>query len=560
MKNYKSKLVKEMNRHTRRIIIIFLVIFTVSIIVGTLITQKLNVDKVHAKYVNILDDVYDHFEDFLDFNRFNENFISFMEDGSNIEGVYQAYYRFHAGSRIACDLVLSDANANILFTTKGKDSNTKFLKSDIDLKSEKVSSSKPYTTNVVRSSEGVTRLVLTTGIYKKDQFVGYASYYYDNVAFNYELTSYQFNGAMIDRFGNVIATSSPKFVSGYLKRLSKGYDRDGIIQDEASNFLRIATFKYKNDITIVAIVPMSEYYTLYMVGIIFMVVFSLAAFIVSKHYVNLLANNNTASIEKLVEQMEIIKKGDFDHRIVIDTKDEFESLSEDLNIMVDAIKTITNKNSELYYKSKISEIKQLEAQFNPHFLYNTLETIRYAIVFDTKAAEDLILKLTKILRYSIDNEKGQVYFIDDLEEIKQYLDIQKYRLKDRLEIIFEIDEACKNERIPRLMIEPLIENSIQNGYRLRDHLHILVKAYIKDRTMFVIVEDDGSGIEKEELDRINANLQEPFNTTNHNGLFNINRRIYLMYGPGSSLHLESEVTKGTTAIIKIELESGDIHV
>jgi len=229
-------------------------------------------------------------------------------------------------------------------------------------------------------------------------------------------------------------------------------------------------------------------------------------------------------------------------------------LSKDINVMVTSIEKIANRNAELYYMNKINEIKQLEAQFNPHFLYNTLETIRYTILFDANTASELILKLTSILRYSIDNAKDAVYFIDDLEVIQQYLAIQKYRYKERLNITFDISKECENQIIPRLMIEPLLENSIQNGFRYQECLHINVKAYIEKNTMYVIVEDDGSGISKDELDAIHQNLLVHHNKENHNGLFNINRRLSLMFGPDSSLHLESEVNMGTKAIIKIDLK------
>lgn len=274
----------------------------------------------------------------------------------------------------------------------------------------------------------------------------------------------------------------------------------------------------------------------------------------------MLAKNNSSSIDKLVEQMEIIKKGDIDHLITIDTDDEFQMLSKDINTVVVAIEKIGRRNGELYYLNKISEMKRLEAQFNPHFLYNTLETIRSATMFDTEAVDGLILKLTSILRYSMDNSITQVYFIDDLEIIQEYLDIQNYRYKDRLKVTFDIQKECENQIIPRMMIEPLLENSIKNGFKQQETLCIDVKAYIENETMIVCVKDNGSGISPEKLDAIRLNLQADQNQMHHHGLYNLNRQLNLMYGLGSAIEIESKLNEGTIVTIKIKLKKGNHDV
>jgi len=553
MKNYKSKLVKEMNRFTRRFILVSILLFTVILVASTLITQKIKEETILKDYTRLLDSIFIHFEDNLEFNNNNQNYAFYIQNNQNLEGVYQAYYRFQSNAYIDCDVVLFNIQDQMLFSSKADQQNIYNMEYNSLNITHDMLQKKKYITSITRTKNGITTLVLTAGVFSQDELIGYVSYYYDNTAFNYELSVMQHKGSIVDQFGNVIATSTPEYISGYLKRMDSDFEQTGYIS-KGDLILHISVSEYRDGIRIISIVSLSDYLPIYEFGFGFAFLFAVGAYFISKRYVYLMADNNSINIARLVEQMEIIKKGDSTHRITLDTDDEFQMLSKDINVMVTSIEKIANRNAELYYMNKINEIKQLEAQFNPHFLYNTLETIRYTILFDANTASELILKLTSILRYSIDNAKDAVYFIDDLEVIQQYLAIQKYRYKERLNITFDISKECENQIIPRLMIEPLLENSIQNGFRYQECLHINVKAYIEKNTMYVIVEDDGSGISKDELDAIHQNLLVHHNKENHNGLFNINRRLSLMFGPDSSLHLESEVNMGTKAIIKIDLK------
>lgn len=145
-------------------------------------------------------------------------------------------------------------------------------------------------------------------------------------------------------------------------------------------------------------------------------------------------------------------------------EDEFILIADNINSMVDEINALHVKNSELADIRRLSEIKQLEAQFNPHFLYNTLDTIRYSILMDQRIAADLIIQMTALLRYSINNDLDQVHFSEDLKYTYMFLKIQKYRFNDRFAYEVNVDEACGEFLVPKLLLQPILENSIKYGF------------------------------------------------------------------------------------------------
>lgn len=565
MKKYKFKLEQEMNKYTKRVILIFLTLFIITTLLAALISQRVSVNEAWSDFSSILDGIYNHFEENITQQLQNAQIKDFIENQEDETQVYMVYYDFLATSKIHCDLVVSDSKSNVLFDTSARNENgfleyeqNKNITSKVD-KYVSPNTNQKYVTSIIRSRNGITNIVLSTSVYDDNELIGYLSYYYDEKSLTEELDSKQLSGAIIDGFGNVITKTNQEFVQGNLQRIANGYDTDGFVFNKNHKLLRIDTFAYKEGITFVCVSFVSELLMILFISSIFMIIFTIATFFISKTYVKILAKNNTESIDDLIEQMNIIRQGNLDYRIQLKTNDEFESLAEDVNTMVAAIQTITKENADLYYSNKYNEIKQLEAQFNPHFVYNTLETIRYSVDFNPKAASQMILSLTAILRYSIDNEHNEVFFSEDLEIIEQYIYIQKQRFEDRLIVEFDIEDDCLQQKIPRLMLEPIISNSIQNGYSRQSVLRIGVKGYIENNHMYVIVEDDGSGMDEDILAILNENLESSRNETNHHGLFNINRRLALMFGDNSSLHLESIVNVGTKVVIKIEL-GGDSDV
>lgn len=176
-----------------------------------------------------------------------------------------------------------------------------------------------------------------------------------------------------------------------------------------------------------------------------------------------------------------------------------------------------------------SEIKALQAQINPHFLFNALNTIVSFLRFNPNKARELIVNLSNYLRYNIENTSTFVDISKELEQVKAYVEIEKARFGDKLQVAYDIDESIIL-KIPSLIIQPLVENSIKHGIlegSSSGNVKITVKKYDSKHTI-VIVEDDGIGISPHIIEAIKTNtIQE-----NKIGLSNVNSRLKYIYGKG----------------------------
>ncbi|MCM3750367.1 histidine kinase, partial [Paenibacillus pasadenensis] len=150
---------------------------------------------------------------------------------------------------------------------------------------------------------------------------------------------------------------------------------------------------------------------------------------------------------------------------------EFELISTKINEMLDELSGAHQKNINLLKENTLAERKMLEAQFNPHFLYNTLEVIRASIAFDPALSNQLILRLTKILRYSIEEKTEEVTLRTDLRYLEEYLMINRIRFQD-FTYQLEIEDAALDLPIPKLFLLPIIENSLKYGFKHRHDLAI----------------------------------------------------------------------------------------
>ena len=290
---------------------------------------------------------------------------------------------------------------------------------------------------------------------------------------------------------------------------------------------------------------------------VWLLVFIFFAFIfqreINKKVSKKLGKEATASINQLLSAIETIKTGNLGTRVMIQSNDEFENLGYEFNVMSEQLNHLMIRNEKLIELKKNAEIKQLEAQFNPHFLYNSLETIRYLIDSDPLRAQSLILNITQLLRYSIAGSESLVLFKDDLNYIELYLQIQKIRLGQRFTYIIDTEEACLLVKLPKLLLQPLIENSIKHGFFMQDRLHVSIKGRIHNGRVVLEVSDNGSGMSQSSLERFNTFKNKEKPSTEQYGLISIYQRLKLIYEDEGSMRIESS-EEGTVITIEIPME------
>lgn len=202
-----------------------------------------------------------------------------------------------------------------------------------------------------------------------------------------------------------------------------------------------------------------------------------------------------------------------------------------------------SKQAELTSKA---ELKALQAQINPHFLFNSLNAAAAICRKDPQKARKLLIKLAGMFRRILKRDAEQITLAEEIEFCQDYLTIEKARLDKRLEVKWKIPAKLQSTVIPPLIIQPLIENSIKHGiYPQTKGGKIIISAQIKAEQLEIIIEDNGAGIKEEKINEINNK------DNNRIGINNIKERLYSVYGNNAQFEINSELGKGTQNIIRI---------
>ncbi|MFA9556759.1 histidine kinase [Evansella sp. AB-rgal1] len=262
-------------------------------------------------------------------------------------------------------------------------------------------------------------------------------------------------------------------------------------------------------------------------------------------------------IRTLKEKMKLAASGNLNAKVPNESGDEIAELGASFNIMIRKIKTLLEKSVNEEKKLKKAELKTLQAQINPHFLYNTLDTIIW--MAEAKKGNDVI-SITKALsnffRISLSKGKDLITIYQEIEHIKSYLVIQKTRYRDILEVTFDVNEQIYNYIILKITLQPLIENAIYHGIknkRGKGYLHIEGDFDKHGNINFTII-DNGIGIGEQNLINIRNHLYNGYPLNNSNGgfgMYNVQERIRLYYGEPFGLTIDSKYGSGTTVSLTI---------
>ncbi len=365
-----------------------------------------------------------------------------------------------------------------------------------------------------------------------------------------------------DTSGNVIASSEDDFTS--INSSNASYF-DTMVDDSNPNYISYneggkkyvaiySAFNY-GKWYIVKIVPEAVLYKdlnrllLYTVlgAMISLIVMFNAAFIYSRRI--------TKPIEVMMRQMKKVEAGNLNVRVESNVYNELDDLSDSFNQMVNQIKKLMDDIIAVEHNKNELELEVLHAQINPHFLYNTLNTIRWmAKIKGEDSIAEALVALVKLLRVSIGFGNNMILLEDEIAYIENYLLIQKLRFNQLFEIQYDIKEEHKKLYIPKLILQPIVENSliycIDEAEKREEPILIQIYTQERDDHIEIIVKDNGGGIEKEILDNI-LKQEQNINRFSKVGLNNVNQRLKLYLGEEYGLQIVSSVGVGTTVIISV---------
>jgi len=276
-------------------------------------------------------------------------------------------------------------------------------------------------------------------------------------------------------------------------------------------------------------------------------------------------------IGQLLISMRALQKGDFNQKVTFAGKDEIGQLGHGYNIMVQRIKELIDDVYQSKIKQRDAELKTLQAQVNPHFLYNTLNTISWTA--EQKGQTELskiVYSLAQVFRLSLSDGKVEILLKQEIELIKNYLFIQQTRFHPRFDYEIHVDPKLDHTRIPKLLIQPLIENAIIHGIEpLGGSGYLQVDISRNKDRMIIQVIDNGVGIPPDKLIRLQAALLEPTDwivpTDGPDleerlgwALLNIAERLSLQYGPHAAITLQSLENRGTQVTLELPIDKEDL--
>lgn len=258
------------------------------------------------------------------------------------------------------------------------------------------------------------------------------------------------------------------------------------------------------------------------------------------------AAQKTRMIDEIAAACYQVQQGDLNTELSISSHDEFQIIAQAYNSMLSSMRKLIERSVELGHETAVSRIKQLESQFNPHFLFNTLENVRFMIRMDPKGADKALVQLSSLLRYSIEPSGMMIPLKDDLDYIRSYLQILELRFGERLHYQIDVPQELEQFPVPKLIAQPMIENAIRYGMKKRGTLNVVLSACREGEQVILRITDDGQGIEAETLQAILSSLDNPEkDRSGHLGILNVHERIRLMYGDPYGVTIETKPEKGT---------------
>ena len=559
---YKKYIEYSFLRYALSIIVILFIMMIAFLSVNFKVLEHYENKKNTLKLLQVLE------KQFLSYNLALENLskdteiINLVSGSSNSHPseVNRTLYNFVNAQDLKANFVLLDKDFNIISSNLFESNKELFLESRV---LEKVSAAPLNNTYITPSRlnydyEQESSLIFAHAVMDGKEKVGYL--FFDVLSKDIEnlfMRSPIDSIVLTDRYDHIIFYTGKKSVDLTLKypgdKYMNTFSKDGEIDINGTKYQgQINTF-IDGQFTLYTMVSKEIQRRSFYYGLWFIILSAFIMLFMIPYITRRISEKNVSAIEEMIGSITQMSHGKkVEHPVIFE---EFNKLLSSFEMVLAEKEALIKNNSELSERKRIMEIKQLEEQFNPHFLFNILETLKYQIMIDKDKAVEMVLAFAGLMRYSIYYGSTVVPLGTDIEYINDYLMLQKLRYNRRLTYSIDIPDELQECLIPKLLLQPIVENSLAHG--LVDVIHITIRAECRADMLIISVEDNGKGIDSQNLQLLRESLEKDSIYKEHIGLYNSHRVIKLLYGNRYGLEINS--CHGTLITVRLPfvLESED---
>jgi len=305
--------------------------------------------------------------------------------------------------------------------------------------------------------------------------------------------------------------------------------------------------------SVVSLTPLQEIRLQHQVLLRFTLIASASLLLIVGLLSVFLSRNVTSPIQKLLRSMNNFKRGDFNQKVPVESKDEVGMLTQKYNQMVAELNELIQKVYISQTNQKMIELKTLQAQIEPHFLYNTLDYIflNSKINGDNDTAE-VVKSLSQLFRLSLNRGNDYYKLENEINQIKAYVNIQQARFPHRFKVEYDIEPAVEPYLTSKLLLQPIVENAILHSFDTKRGGEgvLRISGAIRDEGIVFTVEDNGKGMEERQ---VAALLEVSPASSGGYGIKNVNERLTMLFGEEYRLRITSRIGEGTTVTIRLPM-------
>jgi len=363
---------------------------------------------------------------------------------------------------------------------------------------------------------------------------------------------------VIDYEGGIISSKDKRLIGeNYYESLDYGkYSKEkewySVFERDSREYMKIESRLSKYDWMIVEEIPLEiikqpikEITHKFLLTIILVIIITIMAMYAISLWI-------TKPIIRIKETMEKVMEGDLKAKIKVERDDEIGNLEESFNNMIKWLDESIEEIKEHEKEKRMAELSFLQAQINPHFLYNTLSGARFLVSMNkTKEAEEMLYRFSKVLRNILPKANEMISIKEEVHIIKDYIELQKIRYPEGFEVKFFIDDNVLEYKVPALILQPIVENAIFHSMENISGKGIInIKAFEDLDDVIIEILDNGNGMSRVQIN----NIFEKRETINRVGLINVHERIQLCFGKEYGIEILSEEGSGTVVVFKIPKE------